>query len=159
MVSRVKLSCPLHPVDCLPPDLPVLVTHHGENNVLRVSPEGVSVEDLLSCLAVSSLRQVTGQLHQVVEVSTSILDVGVVPVPEPAREAMVQHHFDQPHQGFAGILGPGVEAQDPDTTGDPATLDQGANGLVDQLIWHDPTLHSMAVLVVGQLLVPAELVY
>ena len=113
-------------------------------------------KDILSSLTVSGLRQVMGQLHQKVEVSTSILYVGVVPVPEPAREVKAQHHPDEPDEAFAWLLGPGVQAEDPDTTGDPPGLDQRADGHVDQLIRHVTTLHKMAV-EVGQVLVPAQL--
>ena len=48
----------LHPNHCLPPDLLVLVSHHGDGDVLQMGLEGVSFEDTLSCLAVSGLWQV-----------------------------------------------------------------------------------------------------
>ena len=106
------------------------------------------------------LARSNSSLAQIVEISTSILDVGVVPVPEPAKEVEEQHHFDQPDQALAQLLSLGVEAEDPNTTGDLAVLDQRANGHVDQLIRHVPTPHCLAVEArcqVCQVLVPAQL--
>ena len=52
--------------------------------------------------------------------------MALVPISELARKVQAQEHFDQPHEAVSQLVGPGVEAEDPDNTGDPTGLDPRA---------------------------------